>query len=96
MTVFTEPVIIAAIGGLLAQCISLIELHKVPKTDRPDFTDFVYWIPYILGPIFGGVFGYIYFNSHPPDNSMLAMHIGVSAPLVLRSMASIIPRNAIP
>jgi len=86
-----EPVTLGAIGGLLIQLLSLAELAKVPKSRRPDFKDFIYWLPYLINPFFGGILTYAYFDGQDHVNKLLAIHVGASAPLIIRSMISTIP-----
>lgn len=91
--VINEATYLAALGGLCIQLLSLLELYNIPKTRRPDFKDFTYWIPFVINPFLGGLVGYAYFHNQNEINSLLAIHIGVSAPLVLRTMSTIIPNG---
>lgn len=81
----------AAFGALVMQLLSLIEIKNIPKAERPDFKDFFYWLPFLVAPFVGGglAFAYIY----PADilKPLVALNVGVSAPLILRSMANINP-----
>jgi len=88
----SSSVYLAALGALCIQLLPLLELYKVPKNRRPNFRDLTYWIPYIVAPVVGGIVGYAYFNEQE-GSSLLAMHIGASAPLILRSMASLVPSS---
>ncbi len=93
MKIFTEPVVLASIGGIAIQLLAFLELQSLEKNLRPDFKDIIYWIPYIIAPFISGLMGYAYFHDHPPDNNILAIHIGASAPLILRTMAGVFPRH---
>lgn len=84
-------VILGAIGGLLIQLLSLAELYRIPKSRRPDFKDFIYWLPYLINPFFGGILAYAYFDGQEHVNKLLAIHVGASAPLIIRSMISTLP-----
>ncbi|MDO3641505.1 hypothetical protein [Mucilaginibacter sp. L3T2-6] len=86
-----EPIVLGAVGGLLIQLLSLAELAKVAKSRRPDFKDFIYWLPYFINPFFGAVLAYAYFDGQDHVNKLLAIHVGASAPLIIRSMISTIP-----
>lgn len=85
------PVLFAFFGAIGMQLLGLMELKNVPKTQRPDFKDIFYWLPFIVGPILGGglVMAYIY----PAETlkPLVAINIGISAPLILKSMATINP-----
>jgi hypothetical protein len=88
-----ELIIIAAIGGLAIQLLNLLELGNIKKEDRPDFKDFVYYIPYILNPLFAVLVTYVYLKSNTQLNPILALHLGASAPVILRSLAASIPNK---
>lgn len=85
------PVALGALGGLLIQLLNLAELNKVAKSRRPDFKDPIYWLPYLINPFFGGLMAYAYFDGQDHVNKLLALHIGASAPLIIRGMISNIP-----
>ncbi len=86
-----QSVLFAVFGALGMQVLGLLELKNIPKPKRPDLRDIFYWLPFLLVPILGGglALAYIY-----PDESLkplVAINIGVSAPLILRSMANMNP-----
>jgi hypothetical protein len=39
----------------------------------------------------GGILAYAYFDGQQEVNKLLAIHVGASAPLIIRSMISTIP-----
>ena len=84
-------IILAAIGGLIVNLLQLMEYSKMPKYERPDFKDFLFWLPYIIWPILAGVLGYAYQSSGNELSPILALNIGVSAPLIFRAMAEVNP-----
>ena len=87
------PVLFAVFGAIGMQLLALMEMKNIPKAERPDFKDFFYWLPFIVSPFLGGglTLAYIY----PTDalKPLIAINVGVSAPLILRSMANINPFN---
>tara|TARA_R110000868_G_scaffold147163_1_gene368407 strand:+ start:1892 stop:2173 length:282 start_codon:yes stop_codon:yes gene_type:complete len=87
-----ELIYIGAGGGLALQLLSLLELPNIDKKDRPDFKDLVYYIPYVLNPILGAFIVFVYLKAQTELNPVLALHIGASAPVILRTMASAIPK----
>ncbi len=89
--VFSTPVILAMIGGLTINLLNLLELQNVPKERRPDFKDPLYWLPYAAWPILGGFMAYIYNEAASPLGKLVAFHVGLSTPVILRTMVSIIP-----
>lgn len=92
--IFTAPVVLAAIGGFVVCVLNLLELQHVPKDRRPDLKDFFYWLPFLIWPILGGFVGYLYNDSASPLGKLVAFHIGISSPLILRTMVNILPAQA--
>jgi hypothetical protein len=92
--ILTAPVVLAATGGLVVNVLSLLELQHVPKNQRPDFRDLLYWLPFVAWPLLGGIVGYLYNDNVSPLGKIVAFHIGISSPLILRTMASVLPAQA--
>lgn len=88
-----QIILIAAGGGLAIQLLTLLEIQQLEKKNRPDFTDFTYYIPYLINPVISAFVAYVYVQAQTQLNPILALHIGASAPLILRSMASAIPNK---
>ncbi len=87
----SRSVFFAVFGALAMQVLSLMERKNIPKTERPDLKDFFYWLPFIVSPLLaaGLTAAYIY----PTDDlkPLVAINVGVSAPLILRSMSNLNP-----
>lgn len=81
----------AAAGGLGINLLNLIELKNVPKNRRPDLKDPLYWLYFVITPLLGAGLAFLYDSSNIKLQPILAANIGASAPLILRSMASVIP-----
>lgn len=94
--VFTAPVILAAIGGFVINVLNLIELRNVPKDRRPDFRDWLYWGSFLTWFLLGGLVGYLYNDAASPLGKLVSFHLGLSSPLILKSMATTIPLQARP
>lgn len=92
--ILVTPVILAAIGGFVVNLLSLLELQHVPKDRRPDFHDLLYWLPFFAWPLLGGIIGYLYNDATSPLGKLVAFHIGISSPLILRTMANVVPSSA--
>lgn len=92
------PVILAAIGGFVVNLLSLLELQNVAKDRRPNFKDFLYWLPYIAWPLLGGLVGFLYYDAAAlqQQSKFVSFQLGLSAPLILRAAASAIPAPARP
>ena len=81
----------ACFGALAIKLLELAELGKVPIANRPNLKDPVYWIAYLVMPLLGGGLAYAYVASSVEMKPMLAINVGVSAPLILRAMAQLNP-----
>lgn len=82
---------LGAAGGLLVKLVELAELRHVRPADRPSLRDPIYWIPVALWPLAGTLLVYVYAGSDQPMSRALALNIGVSAPLIIRTMAASLP-----
>lgn len=92
-TIFTEPVILSGLGGLSYPLLSMVEGLTLKNSKRPTYKDLAFYISIIINVFFALLIGYAYFDNKTLDNKLLAIHIGVSAPLILRTMANIIPSD---
>ena len=84
----------AAAGGVTINFVHLIEYSKRPKKERPDFSDILYWIVFLLYPILGAFLAYVYVESGVKLTPILSFHIGLSAPLILRTMIEVNPMKS--
>ncbi len=80
----------AFFGALAVKLLEFTELSKLPKAKRPDM-DFVYWLPFIILPLIGGGLAFIYIISGQTLSPMLALNVGISAPLTIRTVAQVLP-----
>ena len=87
----SEYIVISAIGGFTYNIVPLLELWKSPKQSRPDFKDFFYWLPYFVWPLLAGFLIYLYEIPDMKVTKLLAFHIGISAPLIIRKMIEVLP-----
>jgi hypothetical protein len=85
---FPAAVEFAFLGALGIQLLGIMELSKVPKNQRPDFKDFIYWIPFAIHPLVGAGLAYAYVASGESLAPLLAINVGVTAPLVLKTIAT--------
>lgn len=92
LDLLTQPaVLFAAFGAIGMQLLSLMEMRNIPKAERPDFKDIFYWFPFIVSPLIGGGLALAYIYPADVLKPLVAINVGVSAPLILRSMANINP-----
>lgn len=89
------PVICAAAGALCVKLLELVEIHRIPAQLRPNLREVIYWIPFAILPLVGGFLAYVYIKSGTPLSPMLALNIGVTAPLVFRSLAERLPEKVV-
>jgi len=88
---FQSGVMFAAAGALAVELLKLTEIRSIPKHERPNLKEFLYWIPFIILPLLGAGLAYMYVMSEIILKSVLAVNIGISAPLIIRTMASSVP-----
>lgn len=86
--------IVAYIGGVIANLIRLFDLLDVPIEERPiRFRDPLYLAQFILMPMVGSFLVYIYCQSGSNLNSLASFHIGLSAPLMVKQMMIAVPTS---
>jgi len=81
-------------GAGAVKLLELAELHKIPKLERPDLNDWLYWVPFLIMPLLGGGLAYAYVSSNISLTPMLAVNVGISTPLMLRAMAQANPLDS--
>ena len=87
-----QPFWFAAFGALAINLLRLAELAQTPRTERPQtFSDPYYVLQFVVLPFVGGGLAYTYQVSGTILSPILALNIGVSAPLIFKSLASAIP-----
>ena len=82
----TTSVLMAAFGGFTINILQLLEYSKLPKNERPEFRDWLFWLPYVVWPVLGAVLAFAYLESGIEISAILGFNIGLSAPLILRAM----------
>lgn len=82
------------LGGLLINVVRLAELANVPEIERPKtFSDPLYLFAFFALPLVGGALAYIYQADGVLLKPLLAVNIGVSAPLILKTFAASVPKK---
>lgn len=70
--------------------VELVGLYKI--RDNPNLPSFLsswfYWVVTIAMIIAGGILAFVYNRTNAPLSEMLAINIGASAPLILRTLSS--------
>ncbi len=80
--------LLAGIGGLVYNILQLLEQVNIPKALRPDFKDWLYWIPFLIWPLLAALLAYTYITSGLSLSPITALNVGLSAPLIFRQMVS--------
>jgi hypothetical protein len=86
-----KSIIIASLSAFILQLLNLVELQRVPPERHPDFKSLIYWLPFLINPIAGGFLAYLHISSGADLTPWISMNVGVSAPLILKSAATVIP-----
>jgi len=82
------------LGGLLIGVVRLAELSALPRIERPPtFSDPLWVFQFFALPIVGGVLAFVYQAEGIALKPLLAMNIGVSAPLILKTLALAVPKG---
>jgi hypothetical protein len=82
-----------AAGALAIQLLGLMEIKNIPKDKRPDLKDIYYWVYFFGAPVLGGFVCWAYAASDYTIKPLLGINLGASFPLILRAMASAIPKG---
>ena len=86
-----EPVVFAGLGGAAVQILYLIDGLNAPKDRRPDFQSILYYLGILLNISLSVILGFVYFDESQKLNKIVYFHIGLSAPLILRTLATTLP-----
>lgn len=87
----SEPVFISLLGGIAVQLLYIIDGLNAAKDRRPDFMSISYYLGILFNIALSGILGYVYFDDKQQLNRIVYFHIGLSAPLILRTLATTIP-----
>ncbi len=55
-----RTILLAGLGGFIIKLLDLLELQNISKDRRPDFKDWLYWLPFFVWPLIAGVLGFVY------------------------------------
>ncbi len=92
-----ELIIWGLFGGLLAELAGLFEISRTAPDDRPYWVRSpFYWIVAAVKVLAGGIVVLAYDRSGMSLNAIVAMNVGASAPLALKTVSGAIPRRTTP
>lgn len=89
--IFSEPIILSGLGGLTYPLLVYLEHDSTKKSKQITFKKTRDYVAVFIYVFFALLVGYAYFKGQNEVNRLLAIHIGISAPLILRTMSNIIP-----
>lgn len=76
-------------GGVIAEAYRWFSLRESP--DLPVYAkSILYWVVTVVMVLVGGALASVYGIS--PDNPLLAVNVGISAPLILKSLVQVVPQ----
>jgi hypothetical protein len=91
MNIVADPVIISTLGGCAVQLLYILDGLNAPKDRSPDFKSVSYYFGILLNLALSAILGYVYFDEMENFNKIVYFHIGASAPLILRTLATSVP-----
>lgn len=86
-----QSVLISGLGGIAVQMLYVVDGLNAPKDRRPDFKSLGYYIGMLINIGLSIILGYVYFDEAQKLNKIVYFHIGLSAPLILRTLATTLP-----
>lgn len=95
-SIFTEGVILSALGGLAYPLLTLLERIQQPNAKKIDLKDVSFYVSILIYVFLATIVGYIYFNGKVEfgvNDRLLAFHVGVTAPLLIRTLATALPKQ---
>jgi len=86
--------VLGLVGGFMLNLVRFAELANIPKIERPPtFSDWVWVVQFLGMPVAGGILAYAYNADGINLKPILALNIGLSAPVILKAMAAVVPRK---
>ncbi len=86
-----ESVCLCLLGGGTLQLLNVVDALSAPPDRRPDFKSVAYYLVIVINLVLSGILGYVYFDDTQKLNKVVYFHVGISAPLILRSLATSVP-----
>lgn len=86
-----QSVLLCLLGGATLQILNLIDALSAPADRRPDFKSVAYYLVILFNLALSGILGYVYFDETQKLSKIVYFHVGLSAPLILRSLATTVP-----
>ncbi len=93
MTLNWTAFVFGIIGGIMAEALKWYQLRESP-TPPPYLKSVMYWVITVIMALIGGVLAMI--ENPPAAQWVLALNIGISAPLILKGLAAVTPIKPAP
>lgn len=88
----TILIVVAYLGGICINIVRHVELRRIPREKRDLITgDPLYSLQFFLIPAVGSIIVLVYVLGAVTMNSILAFHIGASAPAIMKAIAGELP-----
>lgn len=88
-----EGFMFGMLGGFLAEFFGWFKLRKILHTSCPDFAESkIYWILTLGMIVVGGIIVFIYIESGFHFQTLVAVNVGATAPLLLEGMIKQTPQ----
>ncbi len=84
--------VLGIIGGLLGEVLKWYSLRESP-TPPPYLKSVQYWVITLVMALVGGILAVI--QNVPASQPVLALNIGISAPLILKGLAAVVPMKPV-
>ncbi|WP_412467103.1 hypothetical protein [Pedobacter sp. KLB.chiD] len=91
MALIPEPVCLCLLGGATLQILNLIDGLSAPADRRPDFKSIAYYLVILFNLALSGILGFVYFEGNEKLNKIVYFHVGISAPIIIRTLATTVP-----
>jgi hypothetical protein len=86
-----QPALISGLGGVAVQLLYIADGLNAPKDRQPDFKSLGYYLGILINIGLSIILGYVYFDEEQKLNKIVYFHVGLSAPLILRTLATTLP-----
>lgn len=86
-----QSVYLCLLGGVSLQILNLIDALSAPPDRRPDFRSVSYYLVILFNLSLSVILGFVYFDDAQKLNKIVYFHVGLSAPLIFRSLATTLP-----
>ena len=80
---------IGMFGGLTMSVVKLLEFRSVPRGQRTDFSDPLFWVDLAWRPVLGGGVCWLHWLGNQEIGAIATFQLGISAPLLVKAAYSL-------